>query len=611
MLSNQLIGAVFLVLSALLSCSFSWAQEAPKCEVCSWPAPVTDNPLSRQIECDDFYLAACLDEKGDLRYRGKETDGTPDVKAFEERLTTFRNQAAVAAGAKDYLDLLILQLNANSLETKKELKPELKEGLAKNRMTWVLDSDLKEIFVAYSVCQNQMDATSIAIEEVITKGSEENINDRVQENRLLIEHKHKEMKKYLAQNIPILFDKLSNKCQALSPTPPEKPTVEDATVRKICEKKQDIRIDAIEAYRSAGTPQGEKLAQDFVDKYFPVVSHFEKPDTGRSILYDQKYFLRDKVCEPLKDSLLLQGKKVLADVAKKIASSQIVVESVIKSVYTPQRKKSLKKIYKLAVREVLAFVEERGFRAEEVAKIRSDFAAVELSWTKVPRSDFYVKDPLLGISVLPEMNPSTQLLFESSDNYEAFEEPDLSYFTAYNASYAPKITFGQKTRKSTLTIMPMILSYLETNTWALLEVLAHEVAHKIGPFISEINGYKVRENYNDILACYSSNDSLALKPGQEDETIADYISGEVIASLVKQLPQDKKINAIYSAHQFSCLAESWRVEDGRNKIEEFNHSHPEMRLRVAGIFGAIPRIREVLACEQESKMFRSCSMEKR
>ncbi len=157
-------------------------------------------------------------------------------------------------------------------------------------------------------------------------------------------------------------------------------------------------------------------------------------------------------------------------------------------------------------------------------------------------------------------------------------------------------------------MLPMILEYAESNPWALLEVVAHEAAHQIGPNLSLINGYKIRNKYSEVLACYSGGDSLALKSGQEDETLADYISAEVISSLVSQMPVSKRAKAIYSAQQFSCMAESWGIYEFSTNKKEFEATHPTMRLRIAGIFGANPRIREHLGCEQESKMFRSCSM---
>ena len=136
-----------------------------------------------------------------------------------------------------------------------------------------------------------------------------------------------------------------------------------------------------------------------------------------------------------------------------------------------------------------------------------------------------------------------------------------------------------------------------------MTVLAHEVGHKIGPEISKANGHDLRKDWASLVDCYKSSDSIRMTDGQEDETIADYISSEVIAKFLNNIEPAKRKDFLSKAIRPYCVFSS-------GFDTSISEGHPESIYRVEGIFGASKSLRDAIGCTQPNPAYQTCSLNK-
>jgi hypothetical protein len=188
---------------------------------------------------------------------------------------------------------------------------------------------------------------------------------------------------------------------------------------------------------------------------------------------------------------------------------------------------------------------------------------------------------------------------------QIFSGPSLSFFTQLNAFYTPQVQFGKMKMEEQVNMMPAFVYNLDKNPYAFLSVVAHEAGHKIGPMVSKINGYDLEPEYRELLNCYKDNKSIKLEEHQKDETIADYISSEVLARQIQKLPAEKRKQALMSSMEDFCIFDDY---GNHNHSISCKGSHPENSLRVGGVYGANPSIRKIMGCEKDSPKFKSCGL---
>lgn len=110
-----------------------------------------------------------------------------------------------------------------------------------------------------------------------------------------------------------------------------------------------------------------------------------------------------------------------------------------------------------------------------------------------------------------------------------FSDPYLTYFNDSNALYLPIYIWGKAKTDEHIEITPARLLLMDKNPYAVLSSVSHEIGHKIGPELSKLSGYDLTSNFQQLIDCYTTRESINLKHNQRDEAIADYISSEVLA----------------------------------------------------------------------------------
>ena len=328
-----------------------------------------------------------------------------------------------------------------------------------------------------------------------------------------------------------------------------------------------------------------------VDSSFPT----QKGDVGESALDKaskrarelQKKLLRGVVCSTHNEALTSASRLLVSEFMSEISKSRTTVEFLIDRFYSPKKKAAAHTVYTSARRDIKDLMSDLVPNPRKRGKILDSYDNLSLFWASKPGDDKYVKKKI--------SNKNHEVLDEESLNFfddsvaSMFLDPDLYFFKELNAFYNPPMTYGNLRIEETINMMPAFIEMLDTNPFVFLSVVAHEAGHKVGPGVSKLNGYELSSEFRSLVACYKDTKSIKMLGHQADETIADYISSEVLARQINKLPENKRKQAMLSAMGDFCIFEDM----GKHSIY-CTGSHPENSLRVSGIYGANPSVRRVM-----------------
>lgn len=605
---------LMLFLFYITTSSIGYAQQK-SCLVCSFPMSVESSKAGETEPCDDLFGASCMGADGKPKYTGISKEMP---KELSKPIKEARDKTAKEMGFKDFDDAIKAKLKNAGIDLKENPDEEAFKSLKMEGGTITYGGDnAKKLYSSVEQCdkdQKELQGTSYyslteatALNDLLKKY--ESFGSKYRE--LSIKHFAKDIPNFISNNI-------GNKCNQLkssSSTSTYKPE-ENQEIVKGCDNFQKIKRQAIELYRSEGTADYDKKAEAFVrENMLPELrysySSSTTSTTGGATPAPEKTEverLRDRigaisnssysVCQNYSSTVENAGRKVVQDLMEKVSKSKTTVDGVIDSFYTEDRKKTAMSLYNNARADVQdlakGFVKDNKKRGD----ILDGYDSLKLFWMEKPADSAYTtKD---GVRVLDIEKASL-----TDMTAQIFSDPSLSFFTQVNAFYTPQVQFGKLKMEEQVNMMPAFVYHIDKNPYAFLSVVAHEAGHKIGPMISKINGYDLEPEYRELLACYKDNKSIKLEEGQKDETIADYISSEVLARQIQKLPADKRKQALMSSMEDFCI-----FDDYGNHTHSVNckGGHPENSLRVGGIYGANPSIRKIMGCEKDSPKYKTCGL---
>lgn len=105
------------------------------------------------------------------------------------------------------------------------------------------------------------------------------------------------------------------------------------------------------------------------------------------------------------------------------------------------------------------------------------------------------------------------------------------------------------------------------------------------------------------MECYKTSDSIRMLSNQSTEVGADFIAAQVLSNAIEILPEELRRQSLVSAMQSFCFFD---VQNTKNFMFHAMKVHPESSLRVGGVFGAHPRIRELIGCKDAPSKYRVC-----
>ena len=531
--------------------------------------------------CDNLYEASCLKPDGKHLFE----NGSNDQNELLRKITNeARDKSAQEIGYSDFRDLISKKLKNSGLEIAVPATDLQWAKLFKENKTddWSNVNDLN--FVVVDKCKSA---------EILTifETDNEKIKNFIKENQKL-------RYKFLADNIPEFINtQITKKCNYL---------MQDDSILKEdnlkifsnCKNFIAIKSEAVNLFRTEGTPGYEAKAIAFVSKYIaPKLNYGSVKLNENAILKAEAA----EICESLNKAMNGAAVKSVEQSLTIIAKAQPTIDYLIDKTYTAERKIKSDELMALTLSSIQNLLPSISNDAKKNSKIKDQYSKLKLEWLSKPILTAYEVDSETGLKVLIDKN-------DPYDKLDMFHDSHLEYFTELNAFYTPQLKNDEEELSEEMVhMMPSFLSILDTNSYSFLSVLAHEAGHKIGPRVSKINGYDLRPQWKDIIACYSSKDSIALVKGQEDETISDYISSMVLSEVLERLPFNERRSALKSSMTDFCLFDDENIQSFSVNCD---HQHPENSLRVNGIYGANPKLRQAVGCNEPSSQFRSCTLKK-
>lgn len=510
--------------------------------------------------CEDLFEQACKDSKG------KDADLMAEMK---EKVAAARDRAARELGYEDYRAGAKQFLEKNGVRLAKEDPADALTKLLEDK-----DAD-PEVLVADP---EECDAAGVSAPSALRER--------------LVNH-------YAADLPAFLSDRFYDVCDNGPSWQNKHPRELNAKIYEACENFPRIKARAIELFRREGSAEAARESRQMVEEYYrPLVRQDESEEAAAKRVAEE-------FCKDLGRAMKARARRIAKEFRDEIGRSEPVVKALTARYYSARNREVADAMITSSRESIGRLLQRLTGDGAKAARIREQYAAAELFWISPPPREYWTNSNLGKLRVLDAERMETDP--RDTSYWDVFLDGKLSHFADFNASYDTAKSWGASQRRERVTMLPGMLLLLEMEPMAFLSILGHEMGHKIGPEVSRTNGHDLNPEWKDLLACYGGRDSLRLQRNQQDETIADFVGSEVIADAIGQLPQAQRRGALLSAMQSYC-----RFDDGANAEFHVNcrGSHPANVLRVNGVIGANPRIREAIGCEAAQKNYKNCGLTK-
>ncbi len=539
------------------------------------------------LMCKDLFAATCLGTNDQNNYKEATVKMELELKNI---VIEARNMAANSYGYKDIYTHIKKELTDQGILPRANTSDKDLQKLIDNDFKEENEEENKEsrLFESAFQCRNQMKS--------ITANDKLSFEHKKVEFQKVLEKFNEEIVFNYAKNLQFFITShISNKCSTLKRDKKAYILENNSKIFSICASYSKIKNEAISLFKKEGSPEYFNLARAFVKKYYS-----EELVSGKEIKKDEDKYYSEFSCIELETVLMENTKKVINDLTSKYAKSKPVINHLIDNIYSADKKQKAFSLFDAAKKEVINLVPKVTNASQKRTLIKKGYDELTLQWLNKPSDQMFEK---IETSKVESLKKSENLI----DEYDMFLDGSLSFFKEVNAYYSPPIVNSNKENLSIerVHMMPSFLKELDRNPLAFYVVVAHEVAHKIGPEVSKINGHNLKNEWSDLLKCYSNEDSINLIEGQEDETIADYVSSVALANFIQKLPVTERKSALKAAMKIHCAFDAMEEEHFGFNCEG---GHPNSRLRVAGIYGGNSKIRKMIGCENKKSDFRTCDL---
>jgi hypothetical protein len=562
------------------------------------------------LACEDLFGVACLNPDGTSKFK----NGSQILKAkITHALDEARDKSAKVLGFESFDDGLKKKLKEAGLGTALPMDEESWMGLKQEGKSKHSYGFGPKLFSVAKDCEEQIkplqDSSYVSLTDIPKlrefKSNTEKFFTTFNEKKIAMN----------SLDIPNFIDDITGQCKDFETSNNQTPEL-NPEATKICKDKALLKEEAVRLFRLEGTPEYKKEAELFVRAHFiPPLrskppSFISAPEGSTPELIERYEMIKSisselgsvySYCYGIGMTSEKAGTRIFEDFANSVNRSKPTVDGIIDSLYGDDKKKRATEILRSAKADIVEIVGQFVKDEKKKKAIVEGYGSLDLLWMTKPKDTFYKKNAQ-GVMELDLSQGDGNPFNEAS--LAVFADPSLSYFTQVNADYLPTMTIGAVTSPERVNMLPSFLVTLENSPYDFLTVVAHEAGHKIGPAISKLNGYDLGSEYADLLNCYKDKKSIRLQNGQEDETLADYISSEVLARQISRMPVEQRSGAVLTAMKDFCLFDE--EEEGSSS---FKATHPSNRLRVGGIYGGNPHLRKILGCEADSSKFKTCGIE--
>jgi hypothetical protein len=587
------------------------------CLTCDWSMGPEGSKQGASEACEDLGMAACLNSDGSSKFDGKLEGFTKTLKDLVDQA---RLRSAQTMGHTSADDSIRKEIEDFGIAIKKDISSSAKKYLYYG--DYASYSQPSEMFSDSASCAERR--TAVSSYDYYNETNLEKLHARLKISQNFESDMENAKIKLQSRNIPSFVGEFRAKCTKFLNIKKDLPAdtqISDpalSALNEICTKITAFRTKAVDLFRKQARSDHLIHSEKFIREHLPAlkVNPEDLRKTAGNVsapappTLDEAQKLKNQISEHISrtssfcsdiDSALNR----IPEVARKKAltrldTSRTTVEFLIGSIFTDARKSKIDKMVAIVRAEAKGVVDRINTDSNLRKSIHDSYDRLILTWLQKPDAQAYKKDSSTGAEVI-----DTNKLSLVDPLVEAFGSSGLNFFTQLNAYYKPLIQFASQRRDLNVTMMPIFLLLMDENPFAFLSVLAHEMGHNIGPQVSRWNGFDMTESWQPMTSCLADENSIRLQQGQEDEAIADTISAEILASILTQLPAEKRRQAAQASIAPFCM---FSKENDSAMTVDCLSGHPEPILRTSGIFGGNLDLRRTLGCKGDATRYRSCGL---
>lgn len=528
----------------------------------------------KERACEDLHQAACLDEKGESRYQGRKNKMSLEI---EEKLKSKRDEVAKSLYGTEFRTAAKKALKDAGID----LAPEIDDYEFSRFL-----NDPDKFYDMGPILETSRSCEKLFVDEGVESFSSEKkiaVIKRMNEEARKLSVKNRALTPNYLEEI---FNAKSSECRFHKENPD-------------CKNIGVIKREALMLARQKADPEFVKKFGEFYDKYFQAKDVVVE-NTAESIskAYDEVVAAVLRQCGQVEIVQSAKARETAKSFVTQIHFSKPFIEFTLNEFYNNKRHDEVNKLFSFAKETMVQNLKGHVTDKDKMQKIEESYSGLKLHWINSPKADDYEN---AGKGKVLKTN--LELTLEDNTLYHAFSDPKLNYFSDFNANYMSSQSRGDIRSDARVDMQPAMLTLLDSNPIAFLEVLGHEVAHKVGPDISRWNGFDLNQEHKELMQCFASKNSIGMTPKQADEVLCDYFSSLIIARYLETLPQEKRLDAVVQSVESYCLFEG-------NYMPTMSDAHPDAYMRISGIMGANSKIRKLIGCETESTMFKSCGPKK-
>jgi len=377
-----------------------------------------------------------------------------------------------------------------------------------------------------------------------------------------------------------------------------------------CQKKSlsAIREAAVALYRAPDATGGvvriREFVKKYVDTYWSLLQFYKQlkaapaPKGPKEPKADDPFTKVlsvsqevTEVCELYKTVSYKNLRNRHGKFLGQLSRSQPAVESILTSLYGPDLRGRVDGLFKQVHEAFLSFIDRELWRVPELKespkfkKLRNGFLKLNYWWTYKPGSTVYKKEQDFALPVVDfERLPRAEMALY------VFQDPSFLFFKEGLAFYDPALMVGTIRLEERLSLLPAINLLAKQDPYLVMQTLAHEMGHAIGPQVSKWNGYDLSNVYGKLVSCLSSGKSVFISGTQVDQTVADWVSAKVMGRMIMQSPETGRRKAALGLASYFCLGNA----EGSYALDT------EAGLRLNGLMGVNSDIRSSLGCRAAS-----------
>jgi hypothetical protein len=326
------------------------------------------------------------------------------------------------------------------------------------------------------------------------------------------------------------------------------------------------------------------IQKEFLDTFFSSLSAESSPAALRSQV----------VCDVTIGALQVEVMRKMKSFVKELVFSKKTVRR-LESVFYPNARLSE---INVAFEKIKSGVEKwfvgelvplSGFPYEKVTDLVRQLRKMNLA-TPIHEPDSAFSETGSFNQVVLELKNQAEIEEAAADSgLSLSQDPELTSLRFLNAYYFSSMFLPEPTEEltETMVVLPSYSFLHGRNPIGATQVMNHEVGHKFGPEVSKMNGYDLAAAYRPLLSCL--RDRFDIRPEQEDEVIADWISGKVQGRVMVTLDSNRQMKSLRDFIQPFCSMLSFDSEFSRGE-------HPLMRDRLDQILGSVSELRRIGGC---------------